>query len=68
MTKETMRRRTEGAWRKLCKRQAAVPIKWPFPPARLMDRLTRAGLPCSGCGRLCDAHMRWCPACAEVLP
>ena len=69
MTKETMRQRTEGAWRELCKRQAAVPIEWPFPPARLSDRLTaRPALLCPSCSRANNLSRRWCEGCGEVVP
>ena len=41
---------------------------WPFPTARLTDRLTDPAVVCPACGRVTSFTRSWCEHCAEALP
>ena len=69
MTKDTLRARTEKTWRELCRRERpASAVEWPFPPARLTDRLPDSDTVfCSKCGRVASFRRSWCALCGAAL-
>ena len=69
MTKDTLRARTEKSWRELCERKRPAPaVEWPFPPARLTDRLIDPDrVLCPTCGRVASFRRSWCSHCGVAM-
>ena len=49
------------------KSESRIPA-WPFPPARLADRLTSTAVACPSCGEPTPPNRSWCAHCGSVQP